>query len=310
MDATAAAKGNTMKDEAAPPPPAAIPSSIFPRDGGWIDNLDKSITSPIHRLHIGPLEWPLSVPGCWFGVAPVLIVGPLTIHMLAIVVETGKTSLLPPYSLSLLASLWTCVLGLWFKFCAGDLRIAKRFLWAKELYLFAAPAGACLSLVAGNGASWSVGAFFPVAWCAALAIAFVLKGKTKRRRPLVCECVQKISPPRTIDIIPTTLRWDPVASLPSGDVAGAAAFAYTLARGTGCYFLAAFCLACSGFGRMYWLAHHFFDVLMGAAVGVGACVVIEVVWVKVDKVCLWHVILAHTVMLIFLRAAMKAVKHD
>ena len=45
-----------------------IPAS-FPSRGGSLDLLDKRLTTAISTLaHLGPLEWPLSVVGTWFGI--------------------------------------------------------------------------------------------------------------------------------------------------------------------------------------------------------------------------------------------------
>ncbi|KAK3282295.1 hypothetical protein CYMTET_9961 [Cymbomonas tetramitiformis] len=63
----------------------------------------------------------------------------------------------------------------------------------------------------------------------------------------------------------------PRASFPSGDVAGAAVFAgvcWTVTGSPG-YLVA---IAVSAFGRMYFHAHHFLDILVGGLVGLaGTC---------------------------------------
>ena len=61
---------------------------------------------------------------------------------------------------------------------------------------------------------------------------------------------------------------DPNASFPSGDVAGATAFACALAPTHPTLALALVCG--SAFGRLYWRAHHLLDCLAGAATTLAA----------------------------------------
>ena len=64
-------------------------------------------------------------------------------------------------------------------------------------------------------------------------------------------------------------------SFPSGDTGGAASFAATLSLFTAhmgasakvWQNLAYTCVVITGFGRMYFHAHHFFDVCFGAMIG-------------------------------------------
>jgi len=298
MDATATAKGGGGGKG------SDLQASIWPQDEGAIDMLDKTISRCVMELQIGQLEWLLSVPGCFFGMAPILIVGPLTLATLATTspaVGIGLTQ-------AILGMMWLGILCVWYAFCAGRPELAQKFLYAKHAYLFGPMLGIALARLAGPEA-WSVGAWFIIAWSVTLVPVLILKGRTKRRRPAVC--VPNLIPdvPRVIKILPLMLTKDANASFPSGDVAGAGAFGATLALGCDKPILGISLVALSALGRMYWRAHHFLDVCGGAVIGSIACVLVNNCLVNVHSVSWWHPILAHVSLVGFMINAHRAVKH-
>ena len=102
-----------------------------------------------------------------------------------------------------------------------------------------------------------------------------LKAASRRRRPVACDAV-RATVTKSLANIPSMLRaGDPNGAFPSGDVAGAVAFAYPLWRAVGCRWVAVGCVAFSAAGRMYWLAHHLIDVVSGAVVGLLACALLD-----------------------------------
>lgn len=291
MDASATTRQSNSED-------GDIQASRWPQDGGVIDRVDKAISSCIFSLQIGPLEWPLSVPGCVFGMAPILCAGPPTLAVLA---SKGPVPL--PLSF-ILSALWTVTLGTWFSFCAGKEEYAKKYLFAKASYVFGPLVGLMIASLAEHEA-WAVGAFFNMAWSTTLVPVLVLKGFTKRRRP----AVSVPSTPKVLEILPRFLRKDANASFPSGDVAGAVAFAVPLAVGCGLPKIAGLVALGSAFGRMYWHAHHALDVLVGATIGVISCSFIRNFVCDVGQTKWWQPVVAHVALLVFLSKAMKAVKH-
>lgn len=102
MDASATAKGLA----------AGVQPSIWPLDEGDLDLFDKWISRWIFNLRMGPLEWPLSIPGCFFGMAPILIVGPPSLAVLA------ATSEVPSRVYLILSLLWLVTIYMWFAFCS------------------------------------------------------------------------------------------------------------------------------------------------------------------------------------------------
>merc|ERR1711971_7261 len=103
---------------------------------------------------------------------------------------------------------------------------------------------------------------------------------------------------------------DPNASFPSGDVAGSVAFAWALMRGCNMP-ITAVCVVCLAlFGRMYWRAHHFFDVVTGASIAAVCCYCVQHFVADVHSVQWWLPVLAHVALMGKMAKAHKAVKHS
>ena len=184
MDASGTAKGLC----------AAVQPSIWPRDEGDLDLFDKWISRWIFDLQIGHLEWPLSIPGCFFGMAPILIVGPLTLAVLS------APKNVPISIWLLLGLLWLVILYLWFAFCSGRRpELAQKLLFAKHSYLLGPLLGLLLSHL-DSSLNSSLAGWFIMVWSAALVPVLTLKARTKRRRPAVCPSVPQT--PRVIAILP------------------------------------------------------------------------------------------------------------
>lgn len=184
MDASATAKGLA----------AGVQPSIWPLDEGDLDLFDKWISRWIFNLRMGPLEWPLSIPGCFFGMAPILIVGPPSLVVLA------ATSEVPSRVYLILSLLWLVTIYMWFAFCSGRRPdLAQKVLFAKQSYLLGPLLGLLLAHLDGSLNS-SLAGWFIMVWSAALVPVLTLKGRTKRRRPAVCPSVPQT--PRVIAILP------------------------------------------------------------------------------------------------------------
>lgn len=85
------------------------------------------------------------------------------------------------------------------------------------------------------------------------------------------------SPPQALRAVHSIVSHDANASFPSGDVAGAVAFAYSLGSCAGMPYAGLACVLLSCFGRLYWHTHHLLDVACGAAVAAAACAALELV---------------------------------
>jgi len=180
------------------------------------------------------------------------------------------------------------------------------FLWGSKGYVLFFLLGLLGSRVdeswgfSGDGGHWRAGALLLTCWSASLFPIICLKKWTKRRRPCVCffEDTKKDEPvPRKfLSAMTCTMLHDGSAAFPSGDVSGAVSFAislhFTYLRAIGAasndssssssssdpgdlvhsdylsYYIALTCVGLSAFGRMYFLAHHLFDVIIGATIAV------------------------------------------
>lgn len=245
---------------------AEVLPSLWPADGGSIDLCDKAISRSITSLEIGVLEWPASVPGCAFGMGTTLFAGPLTLA--ALTTDESWPPVVPMgiFRVFVLA-VWAAILYIWFMLCSGREEYARKYLFRGPVYLIGPILGIAVARLAGPRACFT-GAWFIIAWWVNMLPVFILKKLTRRRRPTVCGPDLVPQTPRVIEIIPRLLKQDANASFPSGDVAGAAAFAWALTFGCGLpAAVGVVVVVLSAFGRMYWRAHHFLDISVGAGIG-------------------------------------------
>jgi len=266
------------------------PASTWPLDGGSLDRLDKSISSPFFRLQIGALaEALLSVPGCCFGAPAFLSILP---SALGCALQADHCAGAPAGARACLGITTIIILGAWARLVSqppakadeaatkrqrGDAKgvglatmqgLAK-LLYHPALVLLAPLAGTALLARLADAEGRAAGSFFLLGWFVAISPVIELKKWAHRRRPLASDArhlgerAAAALPRKAIQNIPTMIRsFDSNASFPSGDVAGAVAFAYPLVR-CGSPSLGLACLLLSVLGRLYWHAHHALDVLVG-----------------------------------------------
>eukprot|EP00937_MAST-01D_sp_MAST-1D-sp2_P002946 g2946.t1 len=270
----------------------------------WLtDRLDKSISMPLFVLELGWWEYPLSVPGHWFGV-PCFALGTLPIVHSALAV---------PHALCSAAAVVLCCVSLavWFRALhrsrtCGAAAMHTIYLpggprWGKLVFLAAPHAALVLCRLTGGVPALRVAAFVQTSWFLTQAVVAFLKSTVKRPRPVASASLAKrLRGGRVARIFPELQSFlrsasESRQSFPSGDVAGACSWALSglvavravAAAGGGgggaqaqalellLLLLGGGCTMLSALGRVYFHAHHLLDTAAGAAVAYAAGVVVQ-----------------------------------
>lgn len=291
----------------------AAAASRWPRDGEALDLLDKRASAPVFRLCLpAPLELVLSVPGCFFGMPAAGAPAALMLALLAGGEGNWPTA----------AWIWTWLLGgamlsvhMTLLFGWDERRpAATTALAAKTVYSVASVVCAPLVAVAsayllglpGGGAANA----YLLIWHAAIGPVLALKQAARRRRPVAAvHHPGGDLPVRALGAIGSIVSHDANASFPSGDAAGAVAFALPLWRCAGLWKAAVACVILSCCGRLYWHAHHLLDVVVGCLIAFAASLAVEASMTGRGGVCdaaWWHPIIAQIAVL----ATVKALRLD
>jgi len=254
-----------------------MPGLLHFREGGLLDRLDKAISSPVfHCVLPKPVEMVLTMPGAWFG-CPAYAWG-FSPVLLACIVGREK-----PVAKYLGLPALVVGAGWWLKQLfvgnepealtqkRGVIQIFKTV--HNPLVLFGL-SHATMSLITYGGLSehaWVV-ALYLSSWYVVQGVAEAFKSLVWRLRPTaVLKDLQGVR--RGFPELGFLVRQPDQANLsfPSGDSAGSACFATALALAAPELTTPAIILACtSGFGRMYFHAHHFGDVVAGELLGAGS----------------------------------------
>ena len=269
--------------------------SRFPVDGGTLDLLDKRLSAPLFRLQLGLVgEAILSIPGCFYGMPAFHVLSPTLIAC-----ALGGCSAASDESVATLAAASALLVVFWFYAQSSPARLNRVFLLYLPPTLVASPiVGLWLVhwVAAADSSAQAAAAFHLLAWFASTTAVISIKHAARRRRPLACDPshighdVTRAVEGKALSNICTMLRSaDPNAAFPSMDVAGSVAFAYPLWRcasyaspssqlaqhAVALRVLAVASVALSATGRMYWQAHHLFDVTCGGLLAVLTCVVLD-----------------------------------
>jgi len=260
-----------------------------------LDRLDQRLSHPVFRLKL-PDFWELllSIPGAFMGF-PHAFFGP-TPMALAIIASTDAV---PKFLL-------LCVLGVgsFYAGLAGKVDFTK----ATKLLIFMMP-GLCIAM----SSKFSPEAAYLTKCsliCASLAVAcsIPLKAMSDRQRPAAKWADEKRRMPLLWPYIKAMCKGGQSReALPSSDAAVMAANCFLLCKFWHhpiAPFLATllFFLAC--FGRMYFWAHHCFDVLSGGLLGVVVTLsVLHFQWVST-----WHFLMSFLVFLVAVAAMQKRIK--
>ena len=265
--------------------------SYFPTDGGSLDKLDKRLSSPLFTAQLGLIgEALLSIPGCFFGMPAFHLVAPF---LVACALDGCKDASLGALLLALAFAI--VLVGTWL-FAQS---LPER---AKHLHILYLPPALILAPILGllvirwaaiaDPNAQAAAAFYLVAWNITLVPVLGLKHACGRRRPVACDAkdigkaVPMAAESKALPNICMMLKkGDANAAFPSGDVAGAVAFAYPLWRcassatpllgAVGIKCVAACCVLLSATGRMYWQAHHLLDVTCGGLVSLITCIALD-----------------------------------
>jgi len=278
-----------------------IDSDAYESWGNFLNRIDESVSRPVFRCGLPKwVELVFSVPAVCFGMTSTLTVGPLWIAHLALSQQqehydtissndTTRMLLLKIITISLTALYvvaWGC-------FQIGDCHgLGIKLFWNMNLYALAFPwsVGVLACTVLGlqdhshNNASSNIVkspevifsmAIYPLALWPLVAFGFnSLKTTTRRSRPCkkdheATHSENWMKNKKFPGMISFLIHHNGDGSFPSGDVAMAVLLAVPLWNIEHCGGLALAIVVLAGLGRMYVLAHHLGDVIVGALVTVG-----------------------------------------
>ena len=269
-------------------------------------NLDEALSKPVFELTLPYfLEAALSVPGNWFGLAPTLLIGPLWVAALE-----GSETTNPLLFYLILAGSSLSFLIVWISFLRGNMDVFKHVLANKSLYLIGPSVtnGICYFLLTDQR-DFSRAMYPALLWLPTTITFMHLKEASRRLRPCAKPKYQPLFERKHLDIIPRLLRKVGAdSSFPSGDAAIGAIFAISLAESQPQVAVTILFLSC--FGRMYFLAHHLFDTIVGVLTAVAFHSALTWIgWGKEDLlITWWHPLVAQLSLLIFLVIS-KPTKH-
>lgn len=278
---TTTAQGNSRKVVPEPralkwlPFPEVPAPSNWPLDKGDLDIVDKALSKRVWMLQLSrSAEVVLSIPGCFFSMPAFLALGP---SLLMLACSDGEDN-------RVLAAVVSCggcaLLAIWASALKSE-RPLRGHLYSPLTVLCSPLLGMLLpALLGGADASRIRGLanFYIVSWVAIDIPIMVCKNIFRRRRPVACPVaylgttVVAAACKKHLSFLGRMLlHLDANGSFPSGDVAGAVAFAFALWYGGAGLVVSCTCVLLCGFARVYWQAHHLLDVVAGCLVAIASC---------------------------------------
>eukprot|EP00536_Pseudo-nitzschia_multiseries_P003747 jgi/Psemu1/186555/e_gw1.59.35.1 len=261
-----------------------------------LDEMDKSISSVIFRLSLPRIiEAIFSVPANFFGLVPSLGIFPLWLAVLAL--EDGVSSgeqtrpVLQEQHINIILlksitiSLTILFLVAWGLFQRGHRAALTKFLAKGHFYLVAIVFNVAIlsysilylppddPYAPSTRKAFSLSMYLLFLWPPTLMIVLIIKHTFRRMRPVAVDTTRSYDRNLWLDrktfpgISSILAKCQPTESFPSGDATSAAIFAIALTNINPRYNVAAWAillLVC--FGRMYILAHYFFDVVVGSII--------------------------------------------
>jgi membrane-associated phospholipid phosphatase len=269
-----------------------------------LDRVDLAVSRPLLELSLPAVaEAAFSVPACCFGLIPAVYLGPIALSILALScdttevdgndIETNKSIMRILQTVATLLSI--LFLSAWILFLKGKRWPLSQFLGKKILYPLGFPWSigilyVCLSNDTShephaskpqshyNNKVFSLAIYSLYIWCWTVLIVLILKRWSKRLRPCLKYTREWIIANKYFPAIPIMLsKMQADESFPSGDAASAAALAIPMlylesdhtvdvfqVRIPSTAILAFVVVFLSCAGRVYFLAHHVMDVLIGA----------------------------------------------
>jgi len=256
-----------------------------------LDSLDRTISGFMFRLSLPPIvEAIYSVPANFFGLVPSVAVAPLWIAILALeddLIHKDRQHERVTLLKRTTVFLTVVFLVAWALFQKGSMPLtrimAQRYCYLLSIFFNVGFLQYTLlqlpleDTAASSQKAFSLAVYFLFLWPPSILVIVVLKEAFQRRRPIVLEMARSDDRQRWLNkktfpnICYYLARAQANESFPSGDACSATIFAILLLNISSRYILGASCivlLACTG--RMYVLAHYFFDVVAGSII---ACVI-------------------------------------
>jgi membrane-associated phospholipid phosphatase len=241
--------------------------------------VDEALSIPVFRLSLPlPLEFLLSIPGNLMGPPLIQVLVPFGIFWLSNkdtepwigATDRGDQEAMGDF---LVLSLLLVVLQVWIFFLSGNLWILSRILYPNASF--------AVSPIIGTGVAHYFGAAKPnaqalvyhaiILYNLSCVVIMFLKHGTRRKRPC-CTFPQWI-PLKHFQIIPKILqRHSATTSFPSGDAMAGTCWAIPLWY-LGYTRVAVLLVALTALGRIFFLAHHLLDTI----VGIGVCLVFHAI---------------------------------
>eukprot|EP00924_Labyrinthula_sp_SR-Ha-C_P000140 maker-scaffold_39-snap-gene-2.74-mRNA-1 protein AED:0.08 eAED:0.09 QI:0/0.66/0.75/1/1/1/4/335/298 len=234
--------------------------------------VDKYFTLAVAKLEIGRAEEVLAIPGNWFGI-PLLhwAICPLLAHFAKLLLTKGIRSqntavfgscvAIPAVYLGL--RLWNAMIE--------SKKLDRIHVMVRDYFI-------PVILTPHFLTSFDpVTSFVISSWACCQIPTFLLKVVVQRTRPLIAletelKDVKRVE--RLEQIKTTVLRGNAgTHSFPSGDAAGAASFSGALFVYFGSNPIVFLPMILSAFGRVYFHAHHVFDVAVGSSIGFSTSII-------------------------------------
>ena len=259
----------------------------------WIDEADGEYSRPIFASTLPYFaEAAFTLPANWFGLSPILLVGPLWASLLLAPQVSVKFNV----RLFVAAVLFTIPsLVAWRSFLNGNTVLYKKFFLGKEaIILFPFISIAICYWLIENQKLFSMSLYPMWLWMLSLMLVLPAKNKTRRHRPCTKLKFSKYVNNKHFQAVPRILaKVAGDASLPSGDAAGSMAFGLTIALAGRIYFgILIFCFSC--LGRVYYVVHHAFDTIAGGLATVLAYFVSTLLFgVSLTSLRWYHAVLMH-----------------
>ena len=238
-----------------------------------LDTVDKKLSWPIFSLEIGPMEWALSVPGVWHGVPMCALVWmPCVLFGIDLKNQSDRVqwmiAVVLPFFVYLFVR-WIALIRNGDHYPMYDRKHLIKFLFGSliAMYLFQKQDPRAMALPCFYIASYLFTQIFVAA----------LKVHTKRMRPGIAMRIRLNGVRRYLHTLNYHGRKGNTVfeSFPSGDVAGAMVFSMALFMSTNLGFLSFAFVSMSALGRMYFWAHHLFDVSVGALIALICCTILD-----------------------------------
>ncbi len=229
----------------------------------FIDETDEEYSKILFAASIPyHVELLFSVPANWFGLSPILLVGPLWTALLL------GPQFAEEWNVKLLAAAILLTIPLliaWGSFLImGNIALVKKvFVGIEVMTLFPLVSIGICSYLIENPSLFSASVYPLWLWMSSMIVILYAKRIALRTRPCIKAKFAKFIENKHFQVLPHALgKLSGNESFPSGDAAGGMAFGLSIAL-SGRPDVGLMIVFLVGAGRIYFLAHHVLDTLMG-----------------------------------------------